>query len=477
MPRVVTARIRPTSERPYVRPNLSAQNTSLVNSSILSARSKRREKSREDALNASHLSIKSLEHVSVIVSESNYVPPSLPSPQQSLPPSPTIQIPPSEILHHAAKSKTIRKNNNKRLILRIAFVIFIVTGVLAAIAGTLIGTLYKPIITTTTTTSTSTTSTTSTTTTKTSEFRSEFIDLCHLKKLLHRQLRQPQHQLVNAMIFLIENTIEIIVLLLATSTSSTSSTSTTTTETTTTETTSTSETTTTTTTTESTTASCYFGGDYVHLLDGGLRQISSLKVGDRVWALSQDGQYLIDDIIMVIPHGAPQTLTEFYTFTTVENQTISLTDTHFLVIFDSQDKQMKTISASRVTLNHRLVMINRTISLKQIEIVQRIGFYSPITISGYLLVNNLSTSVYSDFFHASHDFHHNLAGPARAYYNLTRWLFGNDFHPFGTSISEELHPISKLVIVVHDFVQYVYSYLLIPLCVIAFFYLTQRKSK
>ncbi|CAF1484815.1 unnamed protein product [Adineta ricciae] len=442
MPRVVTARIRPTSERPYVRPNLSAQNTSLVNSSILSARSKRREKSREDALNASHLSIKSLEHVSVIVSESNYVPPSLPSPQ-SLPPSPTIQIPPSEILHHAAKSKTIRKNNNKRLILRIAFVIFIVTGVLAAIAGTLIGTLYKPIITTTTTTSTSTTSTTSTTTTKTTT----------------------------------TSTTSTTSTSTSTSTSSTSSTSTTTTETTTTETTSTSETTTTTTTTESTTASCYFGGDYVHLLDGGLRQISSLKVGDRVWALSQDGQYLIDDIIMVIPHGAPQTLTEFYTFTTVENQTISLTDTHFLVIFDSQDKQMKTISASRVTLNHRLVMINRTISLKQIEIVQRIGFYSPITISGYLLVNNLSTSVYSDFFHASHDFHHNLAGPARAYYNLTRWLFGNDFHPFGTSISEELHPISKLVIVVHDFVQYVYSYLLIPLCVIAFFYLTQRKSK
>ena len=89
-------------------------------------------------------------------------------------------------------------------------------------------------------------------------------------------------------------------------------------------------------------------------------------------------------------------LAEFYTFTTVENQTISLTNAHFLVIFDSQDKQMKTISASRVTLKHRLVMINRTIGLKQIEIVQRIGFYSPITISGYLLVNNLSTSVYSD---------------------------------------------------------------------------------
>ncbi|CAF1484948.1 unnamed protein product [Adineta ricciae] len=436
MPRVVKARIRPSSEKPYIRPNLSAQNTSL--SSTLSATSKIRDKSP----NASYLSTKSLKHISVTVSESNYVSLSLPS-HQPLPPSPTIQIPQSEILHRAAKSKTTRKNNNKRRILKIAFIIFIAIVVLAAIAGTLIGTLYKPIITTTTTTSTSTTSTTSTTTTTTTT----------------------------------TSTTSTTSTSTSTSTSSTSSTSTTTTITTTTETTSTSETTTTTTTTESTTTSCYFGGDYVHLLDGGQRQISSLKVGDRVWALSQDGKYLIDDIIMVIPHGGPQTLTEFYTFTTVENQTISLTDTHFLVIFDSQDKQMKTISASRVTLNHRLVMINRTISLKQIEIVQRIGFYSPITISGYLLVNNLSTSVYSDFFHASHDFHHSLAGPARAYYNLTRWLFGNDFHPFGTSISQELHPISKLVIVVHDFVQYVYSYLLIPLSVIVLFYLTQRKSK
>jgi hypothetical protein len=41
-------------------------------------------------------------------------------------------------------------------------------------------------------------------------------------------------------------------------------------------------------------------------------------------------------------------------------------------------------------------MLGRRIKLKKIIRAVRIGFYSPITLSGYLLVNNLSTSVYSD---------------------------------------------------------------------------------
>ncbi len=52
---------------------------------------------------------------------------------------------------------------------------------------------------------------------------------------------------------------------------------------------------------------CYFGDDYVNLVQGGRRRIGSLQVGDRVWTLSNDGKHLIEDEIFCIPHAGPTT--------------------------------------------------------------------------------------------------------------------------------------------------------------------------
>jgi hypothetical protein len=42
-------------------------------------------------------------------------------------------------------------------------------------------------------------------------------------------------------------------------------------------------------------------------VEGGRRRIGSLKVGDRVWTLIDDGEHLIEDEIFCIPHAAPNT--------------------------------------------------------------------------------------------------------------------------------------------------------------------------
>lgn len=57
---------------------------------------------------------------------------------------------------------------------------------------------------------------------------------------------------------------------------------------------------------------------------------------------------------------------------------------------------MKFLRASKVTLEHQLVMMGRSIKLKQILRTQRKDFYSPLTFTSYLLVNNISISVYTD---------------------------------------------------------------------------------
>ncbi|UJR12604.1 hypothetical protein I4U23_016779 [Adineta vaga] len=114
-----------------------------------------------------------------------------------------------------------------------------------------------------------------------------------------------------------------------------------------------------------TTLSCYFGKDYVNLVEGGRRHISQLKVGDRVWTLSHDGEHIIEDEIMFIGHAVPNTPTYFYTFTTIEGHTISLTDADYIVVATNDKINMEIIHASKVTLNHKLIMAGRRISLEK----------------------------------------------------------------------------------------------------------------
>lgn len=87
---------------------------------------------------------------------------------------------------------------------------------------------------------------------------------------------------------------------------------------------------------------------------------------------------------------------EFYTMTTIDGDQLSLTDRHYIPVFDVEENRVKIIRTSRVTLKHRLIMFNRTMSIDKIMIGSRRGFFSPLTLSGYLMVNNISASVFSE---------------------------------------------------------------------------------
>lgn len=57
---------------------------------------------------------------------------------------------------------------------------------------------------------------------------------------------------------------------------------------------------------------------------------------------------------------------------------------------------METIRASQVELRDRLIRRNELIALANITVEEHRGFYSPLTFSSHLLVNDLHTSVFSD---------------------------------------------------------------------------------
>ncbi|CAF4548875.1 unnamed protein product [Rotaria socialis] len=191
---------------------------------------------------------------------------------------------------------------------------------------------------------------------------------------------------------------------------------------------------------------CYFGEDYVNLVDGGQRAIKNLLVGDRIWTLSSDGRHLIDDEIILMLHAEPKTIIPFYTFITQEGHSISLSGSHNILVVANREEKTQIIRASKVTLNHRLIIASRTVGLKKIEYSQRTGFYSPLTRTSYLLVNNISTSVFVDSFHATHDTLHRVFAPIRMYYYITRWFYSDSYNPFETNIKEGLHPLAVFIL-------------------------------
>ena len=87
----------------------------------------------------------------------------------------------------------------------------------------------------------------------------------------------------------------------------------------------------------------------------------------------------------------------FYKLTSFDGYSVSVTDLHYLVVID-ENNNIKTLPAYKITMNHQLLTMNRSLKIKSIEYIVQIGYYSPITLSGYLLVNNISTSVYSNMY-------------------------------------------------------------------------------
>lgn len=82
--------------------------------------------------------------------------------------------------------------------------------------------------------------------------------------------------------------------------------------------------------------------------------------------------------------------------TLVDGNELSLTDRHYIPVFDVKENRIRMIRSSAISVGDELLMYERRVSVKEISMSFHSDFYSPLTLSGYLLVNNISTSIYSD---------------------------------------------------------------------------------
>jgi hypothetical protein len=89
-------------------------------------------------------------------------------------------------------------------------------------------------------------------------------------------------------------------------------------------------------------------------------------------------------------------LASFYPFKTIDDHQFSLTSSYNIPVFDLNENKIKIICAEKVTIKHRLIMFGKYIQIKNISINIRQGFYSPLSLTSNLFVNNISTSIFSD---------------------------------------------------------------------------------
>jgi hypothetical protein len=79
---------------------------------------------------------------------------------------------------------------------------------------------------------------------------------------------------------------------------------------------------------------------------------------------------------------------------TINGYEVSLTEFHNIPVFDPKNNQIQFFPASKVQLTHRLIMYGEIVPIENISSSNLIGFNAPLTRSGYLMVNNISTSVF-----------------------------------------------------------------------------------
>jgi hypothetical protein len=203
--------------------------------------------------------------------------------------------------------------------------------------------------------------------------------------------------------------------------------------------------------------SCFSGDSFVRLSNGENKQIDSLQIGDEILTIDQS-KLISTEVIMMLDKHISKEGKSFFFFDKILNKTnfilalfyvlktscdneISLTGYHLIGIISSQGninyKIAKQIQIGDLLLNENLKpcpVTNITIQIKK-------GYYSPLTMKGTLIVNQILASSFAHV--KNHDWAQFAMFPIRYYYKLTRFIHLND--PFYIQKSEGLNWFIKIM--------------------------------
>ena len=153
---------------------------------------------------------------------------------------------------------------------------------------------------------------------------------------------------------------------------------------------------------------CFHGSNVVNLRNGVYKTMESLKEGDFVLALDENGKLVHCEVILDL-HQAPEEKTYFYQIQTDSRRLLTVTGNHLLYVLYDKNLLEKAIEfnnlptklAGRVkkgdyVLTHEQNYL-RWEKVLDINVVERIGVYSPLTSCGNIIVDGVVASCYSNY--------------------------------------------------------------------------------
>ncbi|CAF1332361.1 unnamed protein product [Didymodactylos carnosus] len=169
---------------------------------------------------------------------------------------------------------------------------------------------------------------------------------------------------------------------------------------------------------------CFHGDEPVLLVNGEYRKVKNLLSGDRVYSLNEQNRIVEDEIIMML-HLDPNLTTEFCTIETVMNESLSVTCDHYMIVHGQKERYIR---ADRVKHNDMLYVhtTQNSVKLVAVKSVRRdfkIGYYTPKTFQGTLIVNGIATSCYVEIVKSiQQETIHFVLAPLRWYYRVLKQL-------------------------------------------------------
>merc|ERR1712224_152857 len=173
---------------------------------------------------------------------------------------------------------------------------------------------------------------------------------------------------------------------------------------------------------------CFHGSNQIRLENGDQKMISEVKIGDSVLAVDEKGMLKFSPVIMHLD-GSLTKAAAFVTIRTKRGRNLTLTPQHLMYKSEKDNakidlNEFRTVFAEDIRKGDIVLVLDDGNDMKKDEVVStdlesRIGYFSPLTLHGNIIVNDILASCYA---YEDHSLQHLAFAPFRWYHTVKQAL-------------------------------------------------------
>jgi len=177
---------------------------------------------------------------------------------------------------------------------------------------------------------------------------------------------------------------------------------------------------------------CFHGSNQIRLENGDQKMISEVKIGDSVLAVDEKGMLKFSPVIMHLD-GSLSKSAAFVTIRTKTGRNLTLTPQHLMYKSEKDNSKInlnefRTVFAEDIRKGDIVLVLDDNNDMNKDEVVStdlesRIGYFSPLTLHGNIIVNDILASCYA---YEDHSLQHLVFAPFRWYHTVKQALLSEN---------------------------------------------------